>query len=88
MGIFPRGESFSLCAGDGHARYVCSRLALYAQSRLAIVRGALSLLFPNKMYGVGETILASRSGTMSGAVIVLVLGGIQSWMGYRDLLKK
>jgi hypothetical protein len=32
MGIFPRSESFSLCAGDGHARYVCSRLALYAQS--------------------------------------------------------
>jgi len=50
---------------------------------LAIVRGALSLLFPNKMYGIGETILASRSGTMSGAVIVLVLGGILSWMGYR-----
>ena len=24
---------------------------------LAIVRGALSLLFPNKMYGIGEAIL-------------------------------
>src|SRR5262245_66055360 len=32
MGIFPCSESFSLCAGDGHACYVCSRLALYAQS--------------------------------------------------------
>src|SRR5262245_40086111 len=32
MGIFPRSESFSLCARDGHARYVCSRLALYAKS--------------------------------------------------------
>jgi hypothetical protein len=40
------------------------------------------------MYGIGETILASRSGTMIGAVIILVLGGILSWMGYRDLLKK
>ena len=50
---------------------------------LAIARGALSLLFPNKMYGVGETILASRSGPMIGAVIILVLGGILSWMGYR-----
>jgi len=25
---------------------------------------------------------------MIGAVIVIVLGGILSWMGYRDLLKK
>src|SRR5215510_11780095 len=55
---------------------------------LAIARGALSLLFPNKMYGIGEAILASRSGPMIGAVIVVVLGGILSWMGYRDLLKK
>jgi hypothetical protein len=55
---------------------------------LAIVRGALSLLFPNKMYGIGEAILASRSATMIGAVIIIVLGGILSWMGYRDLLKK
>ena len=50
---------------------------------LAIARGALSLLFPNKMYGVGETVLASRSGPMIGAVIILVLGGILTWMGYR-----
>jgi hypothetical protein len=50
---------------------------------LAIVRGALSLLFPNKMYGVGEAILANRSGTLIGAVIVILLGGILSWMGYR-----
>ena len=50
---------------------------------LAIVRGALSLLFPNKMYGVGEDILASRWGTLIGAVIVILLGGILSWMGYR-----
>jgi hypothetical protein len=55
---------------------------------LAIVRGALSLLFPNKMYGIGEAILASRSASMIGVVIILVLGGILSWMGYRDLLKK
>jgi hypothetical protein len=40
------------------------------------------------MYGIGEAILASRSGPMIGAVIILVLGGILSWMGYRDLLKK
>ena len=50
---------------------------------LAIVRGALSLLFPNKMYGIGEAILASRSGTLIGAVIVILVGGILSWMGYR-----
>ena len=50
---------------------------------LAIVRGALSLSFPNKMYGVGEIILASRSGTMIIALIVLVLGAFLSWMGYR-----
>jgi hypothetical protein len=49
---------------------------------LAIVRGALSLSFPNKMYGVGEIILASRLGTMIVAVIVLVLGAFLSWMGY------
>ena len=55
---------------------------------LAIARGALSLLFPNKMYGIGEAILASRSGPMIGAVIILVLGGFLTWMGYRDLLKK
>src|SRR5262249_7873001 len=55
---------------------------------LSIVRGALSLLFPNKMYSIGEAILASRSATMIVAVIILVLGGILSWMGYRDLLKK
>ena len=53
---------------------------------LAIVRGALSLLFPNKMYGVGEAILANRSGTLIGAVIVILLGGILSWMGYRKSL--
>src|SRR5262249_231425 len=55
---------------------------------LSVVRGALLLFFPNKMYGIGEAILASRSATMIVAVIILVLGGILSWMGYRDLLKK
>jgi hypothetical protein len=35
------------------------------------------------MYGIGEAIAASRTVTMIGAVIILVLGGILSWMGYR-----
>ena len=84
---------FALLAGlaivNTHNLWVSDwRVIITILGWLAIVRGALSLLFPNKMYGVGETILASRSGTMIGAVIILVLGGFLSWMGYRDLLKK
>jgi len=84
---------FALLAGlaivNAHNLWVSDwRVIITILGWLAIARGALSLLFPNKMYGIGETILASRSGTMIGAVIILVLGGILSWMGYRDLLKK
>ena len=84
---------FALLAGlaivNAHNLWVSDwRVIITILGWLAIARGALSLLFPNKMYGIGETILASKSGTMIGAVIILVLGGILSWMGYRDLLKK
>ena len=84
---------FALLAGlaivNTHNLWVSDwRVIITILGWLAVVRGALSLLFPNEMYGVGETILASRSGTMIGAVIILVLGGFLSWMGYRDLLKK
>ena len=83
---------FALLAGlaivNAHNLWVSDwRVIITILGWLAIIRGALSLLFPNKMYGIGETILASRSGPMIGAVIILVLGGILSWMGYRDLLK-
>ena len=79
---------FALLAGlaivNAHNLWVSDwRVIITILGWLAIARGALSLLFPNKMYGVGEAILASRSGPMIGAVIVLVLGGILSWMGYR-----
>ena len=79
---------FALLAGlaivNAHNLWVSNwRVIITLLGWLAIVRGALSLLFPNKMYGIGETILASRSATMIAAVIVLVLGGILSWMGYR-----
>jgi hypothetical protein len=79
---------FALLAGlaivNAHNLWVSDwRVIITILGWLAIARGALSLLFPNKMYGIGETILASRSGPMIGAVIVLVLGGILSWMGYR-----
>jgi hypothetical protein len=84
---------FALLAGlaivNTHNLWVSDwRVIITILGWLAIVRGALSLLFPNKMYGIGEAILASRSGPMIGAVIALGLGGILSWMGYRDLLKK
>jgi hypothetical protein len=84
---------FALLAGlaivNAHNLWVSDwRVIITILGWLAIIRGALSLLFPNKMYGIGETILASRSGPMIGAVIIIVLGGILSWMGYRDLLKK
>jgi hypothetical protein len=84
---------FALLAGlasvNTHNLWVSDwRVIITILGWLAIARGALSLLFPNKMYGIGEAILASRSGPMIGAVIILVLGGILSWMGYRDLLKK
>ena len=84
---------FALLAGlaivNAHNLWVSDwRVIITILGWLAIARGALSLLFPNKMYGIGEAILASRSGPMIGAVIILVLGGILSWMGYRDLLKK
>jgi hypothetical protein len=52
---------------------------------LAIIRGALSLLFPAGMQVIGETIVATTSGPIIAALIILVLGGILSWMGYRDL---
>ena len=79
---------FALLAGlaivNTHNLWVSDwRVIITILGWLAIVRGALSLLFPNKMYGIGEAILASRSGSMIGAVIVLVLGGTLSWMGYR-----
>src|SRR5262245_46227149 len=79
---------FALLAGlaivNAHNLWVPDRRVIITiLGWLAVVRGALSLLFPNRMYGIGETILASRSVTMIGAVIVLVLGGILSWMGYR-----
>ena len=79
---------FALLAGlaivNAHNLWVSDwRVIITILGWLAIARGALSLLFPNKMYGIGEAILASRSGTMIGAVIVLVLGGVLSWMGYR-----
>jgi hypothetical protein len=54
---------------------------------LAIIRGVLSLLFPARMHAFGETITASTSGPIIGALIILVLGGILTWMGYRDLRK-
>jgi hypothetical protein len=54
---------------------------------LAIIRGALSLLFPAKIQRIDEAITASTSGPIIGALIILVLGGILSWMGYRDLRK-
>ena len=81
---------FALLAGlaivNTHNLWVSDwRVIITILGWLAIVRGALSLLFPNKMYGIGEALLASRSGPMIGAVIILVLGGILSWMGYRDL---
>jgi hypothetical protein len=84
---------FALLAGlaivNAHNLWVSDwRVIITILGWLAIARGALSLLFPNKMYGIGETILASRSGPMIGAVIALVLGGILSWMGYRDLHMK
>jgi hypothetical protein len=84
---------FALLAGlaivNTHNLWVSDwRVIITILGWLAIVRGALSLLFPNKMYGIGDAILASRSGTMIGAVIILVLGGILSWMGHRDPLKK
>jgi hypothetical protein len=84
---------FALLAGlaivNTHNLWVSDwRVIITILGWLAIARGALSLLFPNKMYGIGETILASRSGPMIGAVIALVLGGILSWMGYRDLHMK
>src|SRR6476646_9005433 len=84
---------FALLAGlaivNTHNLWVSDwRVIITILGWLAIVRGALSLLFPNKMYGVGGTILANRSGPMIGAVIILVLGGILSWMVYRDLLKE
>ena len=79
---------FALLAGLGivnaHNLWVSDwRVIITILGWLAIIRGALSLLFPNKMYGIGEAILASRSGTMISAVIVLVVGGVLSWMGYR-----
>src|SRR4026207_1852754 len=84
---------FALLAGlaivNTHNLWVSDwRVIITILGWLAIIRGALSLLFPNKMYGIGEAILASRSGPMIGAVIIVVLGGILSWMGYQDLLKK
>ena len=84
---------FALLAGlaivNTHNLWVSDwRVIITILGWLAIVRGALSLLFPNKMYGIGDAILASRAGPMIGAVIILILGGILSWMGYRDLLKK
>jgi vacuolar-type H+-ATPase subunit I/STV1 len=79
---------FALLAGlaivNAHNLWVSDwRAIITILGWLAIVRGALSLLFPNKMYGIGDAILASRSGPMIGAAIVIVLGGILSWMGYR-----
>jgi hypothetical protein len=79
---------FALLAGlaivNTHNLWVSDwRVIITILGWLAIVRGALSLLFPNKMYGIGEAILGSRSGPLIGAVIVIVLGGILSWMGYR-----
>ena len=35
MGIFPRGESLSLCAGDGHPRHVSPGLACQAEKPIA-----------------------------------------------------
>ena len=79
---------FALLAGlaivNSHNLWVSDwRVIITILGWLAIVRGALSLLFPNKMYGIGDAILASRAGPMIGAVIVLLLGAFLSWMGYR-----
>jgi vacuolar-type H+-ATPase subunit I/STV1 len=52
---------------------------------LAIIRGVLSLLFPARMQTIGETIIATTSGPIIAALIIFVLGGILSWMGYRDV---
>lgn len=84
---------FALLAGlaivNTHNLWVLDwRVIITILGWLGIVRGALSLLFPTRMYGIGEAILASRLGPMIAAVILLVLGSILSWMGYRDLLKK
>jgi hypothetical protein len=54
---------------------------------LAITRGALSLLFPARMQRIDETITGSASRPIIGALTILVLGVILSWMGYRDLQK-
>src|SRR5262245_26115411 len=79
---------FALLAGlaivNAHNLWVSDwRVIITILGWLAIVRGALSLLFPNKMYGIGEAILASRCGKMSVAVVVIGRAGILSWMGYR-----
>jgi hypothetical protein len=39
------------------------------------------------MQTIGETIIATTSGPIIAALIIFVLGGILSWMGYRDVWK-
>jgi hypothetical protein len=52
---------------------------------LAIIRGVVAILFPVKIHEIGETAMATPTGPTTGAIIILVLGGILSWMGYEGL---
>ncbi|MEZ5826914.1 MAG: hypothetical protein R3D30_07335 [Hyphomicrobiales bacterium] len=52
---------------------------------LAVIRGILSLLFPVRLHGVAERVLADPTAPTIGAVITIVLGALLTWVGYEHL---
>lgn len=54
---------------------------------LAIIRGIVAILFPVRIHEIGETVMATPTGPTTGAIIILVLGGILCWMGYEELCR-
>jgi uncharacterized protein YacL len=55
---------------------------------VAVIRGIVSLLFPLRLRSVAEHMVASPTGPVIGAVIIVVLGAILAWMGYEDLWRQ
>lgn len=52
---------------------------------VAVIRGIVSLLFPLRLQSVAEHMMASPTGPVIGAVIIVVLGAFLAWVGYEDL---
>ena len=52
---------------------------------LAVIRGVLSLLFPLRLHGIAEQMMAGRTGPTVGAVITIVLGAVLTWVGYEHV---